>query len=69
MPLMNTICFSQMECFPDYTFSYDKQKCKNKTPLSLEEEKKETFASAIFGKTCYVARAISRAGKLICLRA
>ena len=48
------------------TFSYDTQKLKNKSLLSLE--KKETFACAIFGKS-YVAYAINRAGKLICLRA
>ena len=32
-------------------------------------EKKETFACTIFGKTCYVACAINRAGQLICLLA
>ena len=31
-------------------------------------EKKETSACAIFGKICYIACAINRAGKLICPR-
>ena len=32
-------------------------------------DKKETFACAIFGKICYVACLINRAGQLICLHA
>ena len=32
-------------------------------------EKKEVFAGTIFGNICFVACAINRAGKLICLRA
>ena len=66
-----------MECFPDYTFSYEKQvsqrtsltkNTKNKSPLRLEE-KKETLASAIFCKICYVACAINCVCKLICRHA
>ena len=43
------------------------QKLKNVSLLSLE--KKETFACAVFGKICYAACSINRAGQLICLRA
>ena len=47
-----------------------KQKFKNKFPLSLEKKKKkETSTCTIFGKTCYVACAIKRTGKMICLSA
>ena len=51
--------------FSWYIFSYGTQKLKNKSLLSLK--KKETFASVIFGKICYVACVINHAGKLICL--
>ena len=44
------------------------QKLSNKSLLS-SERKKSTFACAIFGKICYVACAINRAGKSVCLRA
>ena len=54
--------------FPNYTFSFDTQNFKKKSPLSLEE-KKETFACAIFGKIRCVACAINCASKLICLHA
>ena len=33
------VLFSQMKCFLNYTFSYDTQKCKKKSPLSLENKR------------------------------
>ena len=48
-------------------FLWQTQKFKDKSLLSFR--KKETFACAIFGKICYVACTINRAGKLIRLRA
>ena len=54
--------------FSWYTFLITDAKIKEH--FSFESwEKKETFACAIFGKICYVACAINRAGQLICLRA
>ena len=52
----------------DFNFLIDKHK-NLRASLSWDLRKKETFACAIFGKICYVACAINRAGKLICLRA
>ena len=59
--------FSRLYLFYDRPYGQT-QTFKNKSSLSLEE-KKETFACAIFDKICYVACAINCAGKLICLRA
>ena len=52
----------------DFNFLIDRRK-NLRTSLSWDFRKKETFARATFGKIYYVASAINRAGKLICLRA
>ena len=65
--------FWQMECFPETPFLWETKKLKSTSLLRLD--KKETFACTIFGKICYVACTIDRAGQinrdgqLICLHA
>ena len=65
---MHDVLLSRMGCFPDTLFLWQTQKLKNTSLLSLKK-KKGTFACAIFGKICYVACVINRAGQLICLHA
>ena len=50
-----------------FYFPYDRHKNLRASLLSLQ--KKETFASMVFGKNCYVACMINHFGKLICLDA
>ena len=49
MPLMNTyICFSQMECFPDYIFSYDRLKNVKTRLLWVLKKKKKKLLPELF---------------------
>ena len=50
----------------DFTFLMTDAKIKGQVSFE-SSEKKETFACVVFSKICYVACAINRAGKLICL--
>ena len=51
----------------DFTFLMTDTKIKGQ--VSFEPLEKKKLACAIFDKICYVACAINRAGKLICMRA
>ena len=70
MPLINTytcLVFTN-EIFPNYTFSYDTQNFKKKSPLSFEEKKK-LLPAQFSVEFVMFACAINCASKLICLHA
>ena len=56
-------CFHEWDVFLIYLFLWQTQKLSNESLLNLE--KKETFASVISNKICYVACMINHIGKLI----